>query len=318
MELAVPGPADAPDLQAIEVRRLSSGNGHLWEQAVLPLAVAGGLLNLCNTAPLVLRRQIVCMHDVTFRLYPDSYTPAFRRAYSLLIPALGRRAAAITTVSEYSAQQLSRWGGVRPDKITLHPNGHEHATRWLPAHDEVTRMPASFDTIVILGSRAPHKNVDMILDMADELGRAGLMIALVGSLDQRVFRQGSGALPPNVRALGRLPDEALAALLSGSLCLAFPSLTEGFGLPPLEAMAIGCPVVVSDRGSLPEICGDAALYASPSDPREWLSAFLRLRSDVHLRSDLVRRGKERAAGFSWRETAVRYLMLMARLDSVAG
>jgi glycosyltransferase involved in cell wall biosynthesis len=179
-------------------------------------------------------------------------------------------------------------------------------------------MAAGRDTIVILGSRAPHKNVGMILDMAGELGRAGLKIALVGSLDQRVFRQGSGGLAPNVQALGRLSDQALAALLQGSLCLAFPSLTEGFGLPPLEAMAIGCPVVVSDRGSLPEICGDAALYVSPSDPRQWLSAFLRLRSDAHLRSDLVRRGKEQAAGFRWRETAVGYLMLMARLDGVAG
>jgi glycosyltransferase involved in cell wall biosynthesis len=220
-------------------------------------------------------------------------------------------------VSEFSAQELGRLGGVPPDKITLHPNGHEHAAGWIPAHDDLTRVAASLDTIVIIGSRAPHKNIGMILDMAGELGRAGLKIAMVGSLDGRVFRQGTGGLAPNVQALGRLPDEALAALLTGSLCLAFPSLTEGFGLPPLEAMAIGCPVVVSDRGSLPEICGDAALYASPSNPREWLSAFLRLRRDARLRSDLVLRGRERAVHFSWRETAIRYLGLMARLDGVA-
>jgi glycosyltransferase involved in cell wall biosynthesis len=111
-----------------------------------------------------------------------------------------------------------------------------------------------------------------------------------------------------------LPDEELAALLRDSLCLAFPSLAEGFGIPPLEAMALGCPVVASDRASLPEVCGDAALYASATDPEAWHSSFIRLHCDAKLRADLISRGEARARRFSWRASAELYLQTMMQLD----
>jgi len=118
-----------------------------------------------------------------------------------------------------------------------------------------------------IGSAAPHKNVGLVLDMADRLAEAGLRIAIVGMSDSRVFKSGpTSAKARNVHWLGRISDGELVALLGDSLCLAFPSLTEGFGLPALEAMAVGCPVVVSDRASLPEVCGNAALFAPPDDP----------------------------------------------------
>ena len=107
--------------------------------------------------------------------------------------------------------------------------------------------------------------------MARKLGGAGFRIAVIGNIDMHVYNNSdlnTGA--PNVSWLGRVTDDEFAALLRDSLCLAFPSFVEGFGLPPLEAMAIGCPVVVSDTASMPEVCGDAALYASPYNPEEWL------------------------------------------------
>ena len=99
-----------------------------------------------------------------------------------------------------------------------------------------------------------------------------------------------------------------------SFCLAFPSFTEGFGLPPLEAMALGCPVIATDRASLPEICGEAALFASPTDPEAWFRQLIRLRSSASLRAQLVAKGRLRAKLFSWAKSAELYLELMARAD----
>ncbi len=314
LELIVPGDVDAPAFRAISTRRVGSRAGHLWEQGVLPFAVEEGLISLGNTGPLLVRKQIVCMHDMTARLYPESYTRAFRMLYAALLPALGRRAAAVTTVSHFSARQLSLFGVAPPHKIAVHPNGHEHVARWAPEHTPATLEAAGPRTIVVLGSQAPHKNVGAILGLAGRLAEAGLRLAVVGSRDDRVYRAGEVVADAGVVWLGRLPDAALAALLRDSLCLAFPSLTEGFGLPPLEAMAVGCPVVVSDRGSLPEICGPAALYAAPDDPAAWLAAFLRLRDSATLRQELVREGRARALHFSWRRSAELYLDMMRRLD----
>ncbi|ODT08702.1 MAG: hypothetical protein ABS58_01615 [Mesorhizobium sp. SCN 65-20] len=100
------------------------------------------------------------------------------------------------------------------------------------------------------------------------------------------------------------------------MCLAFPSFAEGFGLPPLEAMALGCPVVVSDRASLPEICGDAALYAAPDDADAWLSRFVKLRKSPRLRDDLVARGKDRTLRYRWDTSAELYLMAMLESDGL--
>ena len=126
-----------------------------------------------------------------------------------------------------------------------------------------------------------------------------------------------GTSSANVSWLGRVSDAELAALMQDSLCLAFPSLTEGFGLPALEAMAIGCPAVVTDRASLPEICGDAALYAPPDDATRGSTVSGSLRNSLQLRSLMVPKGRARAFCFSWRASALRYLRAMAQADGIA-
>jgi glycosyltransferase involved in cell wall biosynthesis len=291
--------------------------GHLWEQVSLPSGVRGGLLSLCNTGPVALSRQIVCIHDMNTRVYPQSYTTAFRLLYRTLIPALGRRAGAISTVSEYSAAELVRFGVCRADKLFVAPNGNEHVRRWTPASTPSLSAFSVEDTIVLLGSRAPHKNIDLIAGMADRLALAGLRLAIVGGSDARIFGAGRGdAAASNVTWLGRLSDDELAALLRNCLCLAFPSFVEGFGLPPLEAMALGCPVIVSDRASLPEICGDAALYASPDDSDAWFGRFMELATRPALRRRMIARGLAAVDRFSWLASAERYLQAMAAMDGV--
>jgi glycosyltransferase involved in cell wall biosynthesis len=312
-----PGNEELPRLQAIRARAVGVVGGQAWEQTVLPGVARGGLISLCNTGPLLVGKQIVCIHDANTRTCPNSYSRAFRTLYRLLHPALGRTAARIATVSHYSADRLAGYGICAPEKIVVAPDGHEHALRWIPSHSRITRGIAGPNTVVVIASPAPHKNLDVLLGMASKIEEAGLQIAMAGARDPRVFQ---GRVPDAGSScivwLGRLSDSELAALLRDSLCLAFPSLEEGFGLPAIEAMAVGCPVVVSDRASLPEVCGDAALYAAPSDGEAWLNAFLRLRNDAGLRDDRAARGRLQAARYRWSATAEIYLSEMAHLDGL--
>jgi glycosyltransferase involved in cell wall biosynthesis len=319
IDLVVPRSCPNPPVfRAIRVRAVGGAGGHTWEQSALPAHAGGGLLSLCNTGPLLFRKHIVCIHDVNTRSCPASYSLPFRSLYRVLLPALGKTAARIATVSHFSTDELVRYGISTRDKIMVAPDGHEHALAWAPAHSPVTRAAAGPATVVIIGSPAPHKNVRLIVGMAQEIASAGLRVAVAGLSDSRVFSaREPHADGPNISWLGRLSDPELAALLQDSLCLAFPSLAEGFGLPALEAMTLRCPVVASDRASLPEICGDAALYASPFDGTAWLACFLRLRADPNLRQGLIARGRARAALYSWGKSAEAYLQVMADVDGTS-
>jgi glycosyltransferase involved in cell wall biosynthesis len=322
LELDICVPTDAPtplDWHAIRSRPVGRLGGHAWEQAILPRFARHGLVSLCNTGPLLARRHIVCIHDLNTRSYPASYSIEFRALYRVLLPLLGRRATAIATVSRYSAGELTKYGVCTEDKTIVIPDGYEHATRWMPRHNDATRAASGRNTVVIIGSPAPHKNVGLIIAMADRLKSAGLRVAVAGLSDSRVFASADlHASADNIAWLGRLSDNELAALLLDSLCLAFPSFVEGFGLPALEAMTLGCPVVASDRASLPEICAEAALYASPTSADAWYSTFVRLHRDQDLRASLIARGKARAPHFSWRKSAELYLRAMAHADGMHG
>ena len=318
VDLLVP-PGAQHDLELSRIRTIEVGRtgGHRWEQLTLPFHVRGGLLSLGNVGPIGVPRQIVCMHDVNTRNFPSSYSRAFRLSQRMLLPLLARVVVKVATVSNHSADQLVLHHICRRQKLTIVPNGHEHALRWRAKHSAATLALADRRTIVMIGTPAPHKNIGMILAMADRIAAAGLRIAIVGKTDPRVYRgYDPGLGSDTVVWLGRLSDAELAALLQDALCLAFPSFVEGFGLPPLEAMTLGCAVVVSDQASLPELCGNAALYASPTNPDAWLDCFLQLQCDQNLRQRLIARGRERAKAFSWTRSAQLYLEAMAIADSV--
>ena len=321
LELLVPsGAARLPGLRRISMREIGPLSGHLWEQVTLPLRARGRLLSLCNTGPLVMRDQILCVHDGNVFAFPASYSRMFRTIYGILIPRLLNRCRTVTTVSKYSALQLSVIGGIVSKKFQILPNGHEHVLDWDPAR--CSMIPDSkfnsvgASTVLVLGSPTPHKNVGLLIGLTDQLAAMGLNVAVIGATDPSVFSGTSIQEGSTTQWLGRLSDDCLALLLSRCFCLAFPSFVEGFGLPPLEAMVRGCPVVVSDRASMPEICGEAALYASPDHPEQWMAAFKTLHADADLRATMITRGLARSQAFSWSHSAEGYLREMARLDGV--
>lgn len=312
--IAPPGTPD-PRLAAMPLITVGPLAGHGWEQAVLPVGWRGRLLNLCNTGPVLKDDQIVCIHDANVFVSPESYGSAFRRLYGLLQPLLTRRAARIATVSHASARQIARYLPVRTADIAVLPNGHEHALAWDPSR--AIAAPAVLASacgpsgrfVLALGSRARHKNLQLLVDAAPGLADIGVDVVVAGG-DAGIFAPESLRTAPNVKLIGRMSDDDLAYLMERAISLVFPSWTEGFGLPIVEAMARGCPVISSDRASMPEVCGNAALLASPADPTAWVDHVRALVSSSGLREELIGRGRERVRSFSWAETAAGYLDLL--------
>lgn len=314
--------SEALDAQKFEIIAAGPLSGHLWEQCTLPFLAEGRLLNLCNTAPIAKSNQVVCIHDANVFTMPESYGRAFREYYRSLQPLIARRSAAVATVSQSSARQIARHLQIPLDSIAVLYNGHEHALDWNPERgQEAQRFYAQHfgsgtrGYVLALGSRAKHKNIDRLISIAPALDTRGLDIVVVGG-NAGIFRPGDLSRASNVKHLVGVTDDDLAFLFDNALCLAFPSLTEGFGLPVVEAMARGLPVVSSNLASLPEVCGDAALMASPFDAWAWLHQIDRLRSAPDLRAELSEKGRLQAKAFSWKETAAGYLDLLERPGAI--
>lgn len=305
-----------PSLSAMPLQRYGPLTGHCWEQFVLPARWRGRLLNLCNTAPAAKADQIVCIHDANIFTAPESYGTAFRSVYRTLQPLIARQATRITTVSTASALQISRHLPLRAADIVVLPNGHEHALAWDPRLASIgpaltaeMRERAGNGFVLALGSRARHKNLQLLFKIAPELAEMNLGIVIAGG-GSDIFASETLSTAPNLKVVGYVTDHDLAYLMDCALCLLFPSWTEGFGLPIVEAMARGCAVVSSDRASMPEVCGNAALMASPDDPAAWVNEVRRLNNSAALREDLTERGRERLPLFSWVNSAAGYLDLM--------
>jgi glycosyltransferase involved in cell wall biosynthesis len=304
----------SPDLSQIDVCRTKFGTGHAWDQFVLPLYGESRVLSLGNVGPLLARNHIVCIHDANTFIEPESYSRAFSLAYATLLPLLGKRASRVATVSRFSAEMLVKYGVCREEKIFIAPNGHEHALRWDPCR-ATTRLIRTLKRpyVLLLGSRAKHKNVDIVLDQAEALDVAGIDIVVVGGAASIFSANERDSPRPNVYYAGYVDDDDLAAFYDGAICLVFPSTTEGFGIPPLEAMARGCPVISSNAASLVEVGGDAVVYVQPYDAAGWRDAIIGVSRNQDLRATMAANGRKRATLFSWKSSAQLYLDEMLRL-----
>lgn len=305
--LLCPPGAAPPRLRRIEVCTGGPvGSLHRWEQAWLPWAARGGLLvNLAGSAPWFGRRQVVTIHDAAVWDHPEAYTRAFVAWYRLLFRRMARRAEAVFTVSAFSRARLQACLSPRAP-LAVVPNGCDHLDGVVPDTAWLERLGlAGRPFLLAVASANPTKNLERLV-RAFAAVSAGRHLALViaGGRNARVFAgEGGLADPPGVLRPGPLGDAQLKALYGQALALAFPSLYEGFGIPPLEAMRCGCPVIASTSASLPEVCGDAALLVDPQSERAIAEALERVVDEPALRADLRERGRARAAAFTWDASA---------------
>ena len=234
----------------------------------------------------------------------------------LVLPILGRNAACVATVSELSREHLGHYGIAAANKTVVTYNGSDHALRWNARKSSLSLGARPF--VLYIGRSQRYKNGELIWRIAPHLDDLGLDVYVVGALDSESIASFGPKIPGNVRLLGRISDDDLAKLFTHALCFLFPSRIEGFGLPVVEAMVHGCPVVASNAPCLPEVCGDAALFVDPDDDQGWVRQVRRLKLEADLRTALIARGRTRAGGFTWARIAEQYLCLMQEIDSPCG
>lgn len=303
--VAVPRDAVLPDwLPPHRVDRLRS-RGLLFEQVALPVRTRGRiLLNLAGPAPLSRRRQLVVMHDAAPMRHPETFSRAFVAWYRVMYGVLSRTARYLATVSEFSRGELAAVLGVPAERFLVTYDGHEHALEALALADP-TPVPGEY--LLCIGNLTPSKN---LAPVTRALAAAGERVVVVGAAGpSRVYAAEAGLDVPGVELAGRLDDAELARLLRDARALVFPSLYEGFGLPIVEAQALGCPVIASTAASLPEVAGDAALYFDPRDPAAAVARVREL-SEAE-RSRLRERGRANVVRFSWDESAAAILRRVA-------
>jgi glycosyltransferase involved in cell wall biosynthesis len=315
--LMCPRDATGPlELAAIQRRRRGLTTWQAWEQLELPSIARGAVLvNLCNLAPLTHARSITLIHDAQVFLSPQSYSAPFRAWYRFALPRIGAAAARIVTVSEFSRDQLVEFGVAPRERISVIHNGVDHFDAVRADSGALARLglrPGGY--VIAVAGAQKHKNLGVLFEAFRAPGLDDLTLVVAGPDGAPAFIAAGAPPPDRVVFAGRVTDAALRALYENAVCLAFPSTTEGFGLPPLEAMSVGCPTIVAPCGALPEVCGEAALFAPPHDPPAWSRAIRELADDPRSRARLTEAGVVQAAQFRWRDSASQLISL---IDGVA-
>lgn len=273
--------------------------GHLWEQIELPYyAKDGYLLNFCNCAPLIKKNQAVTIHDAAIAAFPSAYSWKFRLWYRIMYTVLGKRLNTIFIVSNFSRNELNKYFDIPKEKIHVTYNGVEHLKDIQPDDRILAKIPK--DYVLAVSSQNPTKNFKLVLEAAEQLPDVNFVIA--GGSNTKVFNGKEKKTLANVHYVGYVSDQELVSLYRHAKGFVYPSLYEGFGIPPLEAMYFGCPVIVSNSASLPEVCGDAALYCDPHDVNSLCDCIEEL-SQEKVRNDLIAKGIERCRRFTFKKSA---------------
>jgi glycosyltransferase involved in cell wall biosynthesis len=266
---------------------------------------------------------VLTVHDILHESYPEFFPGRLRRLMSMLYPLSARRAARVLTVSEFSRQELIRLYRLPPERVVCCHNGvgpefqvlEERAARAV-----VERYGVEGPFVLFVGRIEPRKNLSGLIQAMERLAGQGAHLPLVVGMKDALFEehyerttQGRGSA--RVIFTGKVPQEDLPAFYNTATLTAYPSFAEGFGLPVLEAMACGSPVVTSNTTSLPEVAGDAALLVDPHDTESLAQAMHRVLTDQDLARRLRHKGLERTALFNWEQSARRTLEVYQEISA---
>ena len=324
-----------PNVRVIEsdLREGESFLNHVWEQFWLPVLARGYRVDLlhspANVAPLFYRgKSVVHIHDLCFVVNPQWYSFTFRTVYNFIIPRLARRASRVITCSNNSKNDLLHFCNLPADKVSLVYWAVDDTFLQRTSDETKVDIAELGDFILYVGSLEPRKNINTLIASYVQLRRDN-----PGLKPKLVLIGGESPLFADVRLRvkdyagdivfkGFIDDETLRAYYSKAALVAYPSLYEGFGLPPLEAMASGTPVVTSDGSSLPEVVGDAAFMVDPRSTEQLTGAMVRLLTDQGLRKKLIDSGRRQVERFNWyrvaRNTLAVYYEVAREGDSSEG
>ena len=310
----------APALQLparVRQAKLWTPSHHRFESYALTAELTGKRLALLHSPDFIPPfggrfRSVITIHDLNFIHFPQFLTPESARYYGQIHRAV-RRADHILTDSNHTREDVITYLDVPPERVTTVYLGAAPVYRPITNRQEVRRTAARYglpsDFIIFVGTLEPRKNVPALLQAFGRLRERGydVHLAIVGRrgwLFEDIYSTLTELkLADTVHFLENVPNEDLARLYNAACCLTLPSHYEGFGLTPLEAMACGTPVVVSDRSSLPEVVGDAGLLIDPESPESLTTALARVLDDSPLRASLRQQGLIRSAEFSWARAA---------------
>lgn len=291
--------------QKFEYPTISFGNtkGHIWEQTELPLFLARKgnpvLLNLASTAPMFYRNQISTIHDITYVRYPESFNWKFKAAYKIIVPLMAASSRRILTVSNFSKQEITSYFKIPSNKIEVIYNAPGNI--FVRPSKGISEPEEKY--LLAVSSPNVHKNFSALVNAFKTSSASGFYkLMIVGKQESQVFKTSETHDDGNIIYTGDVSDEKLVQIYQSASGFLFPSLYEGFGIPPIEAQACGIPVLASHQASLPEILGDSALYVDAfniSDIARGIDELVK----PEISKQLIELGSVNSQRFSWRESA---------------
>ena len=286
--------------------------GIFWESRSLLRATRGRyLINLTNRFPVGLKRGAVLIHDAHVFDLPSTYQPIFRFFYRSLYRLAVKRGLDLVTVSDFSRERLSMALRTESGRWTVITSGIDHFLEPKTDHSVLKRFGLTPGLYVLtVGAQAQHKNLASLELLGESLAARGHVLVTVGDMSPTVYA--STEFTEGIKYIGRLDDGGLRALIENARCFVFPSRYEGFGLPPLEAMTLGCPVAVSDISPLREACGQASIYFNPDNPQDIADQVLALWDDESQRRRLGKAGRELTRQLTWDRSAQKWLEFLPR------
>lgn len=297
----------------LDVKVIGSLKGHLWEQIELPLYLKKHgnplMLNLCNTAPVFYANKIITIHDLAFERFPQTFSWKFRYAYQFTIPRIARSSKYILTDSFFSKKEISSLYSIDEEKIEV-----VHCAN--SAFFREMENTSNEQFILAVSSLNYQKNFLALVRAFNKLSDKTIKLLLVGAINKNFAAHSlleEIESNENIQFVGRVGDDELVKLYSNAQCFVYPSLYEGFGIPPLEAQACGCPCVVSNAASLPEVCGDSVVYCDPYSVDDIANKISMVLSSKALQDDLRTKGFENIKRFSWEKSARQIIQIIEEM-----
>jgi glycosyltransferase involved in cell wall biosynthesis len=298
-------------LKRIQLVKKGVFTGNLWEQLELPFYTGGSLLiSMCTISSLFKRKQLLTVHDASFMAQPQFFPSAVRNWYKLAIPFLGRRIRKLITVSAFSKAELIKYFGFKEEHVVVIYNAADHLLRFNEPSDHFRKKINALKPYVLaVSSMSANKNFRGLSKEVEQINFKGHRMLIAGGIIPTLKQV---SLPGGVNYLGYVSNEELRYLYANASLFVFPSFYEGFGIPPLEAMIAGSPVLASNTSSMPEVLNDACEYFDPYNEGDLAAKIQLLLDDEDRLRSLTMRGQRQAALYSWQHSAKKLHLLIEK------